>query len=485
MPPKSQHKKPAPGHKDPVPAKAAPAAAPAASSDADKPVPRQNAWSKPLAPAAPAAAPQKASAPAAAAAPPEAGRPKTGGTAASKGAKAKKGAPAKLNTGDLAEPKPATPPPQQQPQQQKQPASESQPAQQASATPSGSGATMVPGAFDDETGPHGTGPAAAAAAMIELMQQMPSEQEFVHTAQMVQFVAQPALVQVVRSLLEDFPFLVPHVRVRCDQAMANFLQQQQLGGSGNGASGMFGSGQGTPFMAQSPERGYGHAHATPTHFGGGRSPNKGGAGGPSPAGTSPAARDRSGPASSTKRGGGAGGRYGSRGEEEQDLCMAHGNMRAVKHLTFNSATRRVECIPGFHCLETRPLPTTAAAAAAVAAAAAASSALHGSKQGTPLPPQIAPAGLPPRATPPGSGVATPRSMATPSAPGQPGQPLLSAHSSVPPSPSKTKPAAEDSARPPERVTPMLQGATPPPDDAPAESGADRARLQALLSDLRT
>jgi hypothetical protein len=325
---------------------------------------------------------------------------------------------------------------------------------------------MVPGAFSDA--PQSGGPVAAAAAMIELMQQMPSEQEFVHTAQMVQFVAQPALVQVVRSLLEDFPFLVPHVRVRCDQSMANFLQQQQQQQQHGGSSQMFtGSGAATPFM-QSPDRGFGHAQATPSNYG--RSPAKayhadphGGSASASPAhGTSPGGT----------RTGKRNGRVGSsRAEEEQDLCQRHGNMRAVKHLTYNAANRRVECVPGFHCLETRAIPAAApTGAVSIPPGVAAAASLSASKQPSPVP----------QVTPPASGAATPRSMATPSAPG--GGALLSAHASVPTSPSKVKAAAAAAAGE-GRSTPMLQGTTPPPVDT--ATTAESARLQALLSDLQT
>lgn len=41
-------------------------------------------------------------------------------------------------------------------------------------------------------------------------------------------------------------------------------------------------------------------------------------------------------------------------EEEQDMCMVHHNMRAIKHLQVNPVTEQLECIHGFHCLVTTP-----------------------------------------------------------------------------------------------------------------------------------
>lgn len=124
-----------------------------------------------------------------------------------------------------------------------------------------------------------------------------SEGEFAHTHGMIPYVLQPALVNVMRSLIEDYPFLVPTVRMRCEQAMAQL-----------------------------------HTPAGSMHNP--RSPHYPDSGHPTP------------PNSNRK-----GSRRGSHREEEQEYCAVHGNMRSTKHLTYNPQARQYECIHGFHCLE--------------------------------------------------------------------------------------------------------------------------------------
>jgi hypothetical protein len=452
----------------------------------------------------------------------------------------KKGVPP-LNPSSLKEKKPVTPPPQQQAKQPEPAAPSRLPSDELSAPPiermhtssppdvslpatvqpsrgdseerGGPDANMMLPSLGDLDGPPLDGPPIV------------TEQEFIHTCNMIQFVAQPALVQVVRSLLEDFVWLVPAVRMRCDQAMSAFVAQQQaLSPQGfaqqqqqqhlNTQQYMQEAGDMPPFGGGGPDGGMmmgggGGGYGYPQQQHDSRQP-RGGYG--RSTGTSPG--------SSTRKNA-RGARNANRGEEDVDVCARHGNVRATKHLTYNASARQVECIPGFHCLETKPLPTSipnGAGGASVAVPPPANggimnalpppapgamnhhiggSSLFGASSSAGSPINIG-SGTPPPAAASGSGVFgsppqlqvsqldTPSSTsgtgghlagglggrATPKSQSMMGltTPLLpsSTPTSIPPSPCKHQP--RDS-----------QG-TPPAPSVDAEG--DRARLEALLSNLR-
>ena len=125
-----------------------------------------------------------------------------------------------------------------------------------------------------------------------------TDAEFIHTRNIIGHVQRPALVAVLQSLMDDFPQLAPVIRVRCEKAMAYVMSQQQQAAQGFGGS--------TPPYDSVP--------------------------------TPPGSNRKSGSHNRSRR------------DEEQDTCGIHGTTRAVKHLNYNLATMRWECIPGFHCL---------------------------------------------------------------------------------------------------------------------------------------
>lgn len=153
-----------------------------------------------------------------------------------------------------------------------------------------------------------------------------TEGEFLYTRNMLNHVQRPALVAVLQSLMDDFPHLVPVIRVRTEKAMAYMMQQQphpqpqpQVMGAVGHPPHSSPPGPGATNWHPSP----GHNHLGPLH-------------------------DASTPPGSSKKGGS--GPRGKRDDDHQELCSIHNSMRGVKYLHQNPTTQLFECIPGFHCL---------------------------------------------------------------------------------------------------------------------------------------
>jgi hypothetical protein len=131
----------------------------------------------------------------------------------------KKGVPP-LNPSSLKEKKPVTPPPPQQAKQPEPAAPSRLPSDELSAPPiermhtSSPPDVSLPATVQPSRGDSEERGGPDANAMLPSLGDLDgppldgppivTEQEFIHTCNMIQFVAQPALVQVVRSLLEDF-----------------------------------------------------------------------------------------------------------------------------------------------------------------------------------------------------------------------------------------------------------------------------------------
>ena len=168
-----------------------------------------------------------------------------------------------------------------------------------------------------------------------------TEADFHHTRQYIPHVSHPALVAVVQSMLDEAPQLTHVIRAKCENAVASLAAtlavQSPLAPGGSPAVGPFHysptpPGHAQPFMPQY------HPHPGPVEAG--PQPNAQGNN-----------RHKDTPATSNQR------QMPSRPrriEEEYEMCQVHGNLRATKHLTFNHSTQQVECISGFHCLESAP-----------------------------------------------------------------------------------------------------------------------------------